>query len=412
MVPFPSVQASDGAFFGTLGLVAFVALIGWPRPRPGQSSSAGSSGLAGPAVGGARGSLWFVLLGAVAALGGTLQIRSVDIFWHLATGRWILSHGAVPRHDPFRFSSLQVPWVDHEWLFQLVLAVVEGLGGLEMLVVARALFLVGLILFLAWALRRTLAPCLRWRSSRQSPSSWSGDGSSSRPEIVTVAGLVFVLALLQEHRRKGGSVGAIMGLCVVVALWSNGHPGVVIVPGVAAAFLVGCRLPGGSGTPARGTEARTWKELVGVPLVVAAAALANPYGIEVFFASQKILAAFRGLDAVNPDWANAWDAPRPFFFVATGALAVYTVVAWRRGARLDPATGLVVLLLLPLGLAGVRHQPLVAIAASFFARRDRGWLAPWKGIAELVASCCYRNGGGRVHHGSLVVGSLSSHRAL
>src|SRR5688572_28202354 len=52
-------------------------------------------------TGRSEGSGWGMLpvgfLLAFAAVAGTLRLRAYDTFWHLAAGRWILEHRAVPR---------------------------------------------------------------------------------------------------------------------------------------------------------------------------------------------------------------------------------------------------------------------------------------------------------------------------
>jgi hypothetical protein len=39
-----------------------------------------------------------------------------DTWSHIATGQWILAHGAVPRADPFSHSMPGAPWTAHEWI--------------------------------------------------------------------------------------------------------------------------------------------------------------------------------------------------------------------------------------------------------------------------------------------------------
>ncbi len=39
-----------------------------------------------------------------------------DTWLHITTGQWIISHGAVPRADPFSYSMPGAPWTAHEWL--------------------------------------------------------------------------------------------------------------------------------------------------------------------------------------------------------------------------------------------------------------------------------------------------------
>jgi hypothetical protein len=36
-----------------------------------------------------------------------------DTNWHIATGRWILAHGAVPATDPFSYTAAGQSWVTH-----------------------------------------------------------------------------------------------------------------------------------------------------------------------------------------------------------------------------------------------------------------------------------------------------------
>src|SRR5271154_2335023 len=52
-----------------------------------------------------------------------------DTFSHLATGEWIIAHGAAPRADPFSHSMSGAPWVAHEWLSEVLLTLAFRLGG-------------------------------------------------------------------------------------------------------------------------------------------------------------------------------------------------------------------------------------------------------------------------------------------
>src|SRR5437899_12276730 len=67
-----------------------------------------------------------LLLVAIAAVG---PIRSYDYFWHLATGRWIVEHHAIPRFDPLAVASAHVPWINGEWLYEIVLYALRGIAG-------------------------------------------------------------------------------------------------------------------------------------------------------------------------------------------------------------------------------------------------------------------------------------------
>src|SRR5271155_5214508 len=52
-----------------------------------------------------------------------------DTFSHLATGEWIIAHRGAPRADPFSHSMPGAPWIAHEWLSEVLLALAFRLGG-------------------------------------------------------------------------------------------------------------------------------------------------------------------------------------------------------------------------------------------------------------------------------------------
>jgi hypothetical protein len=49
------------------------------------------------------------------------QTSEFDIWWHLAAGRWILEHRAIPHQDRFSFTRAGHEWLDLHWLYQVVL---------------------------------------------------------------------------------------------------------------------------------------------------------------------------------------------------------------------------------------------------------------------------------------------------
>ena len=62
------------------------------------------------------------------ALGPRL-LNDPDSYSHIAVGRWIMAHGAVPASDPFSFSMHGAPWITFEWLSEVIYAAVYALSG-------------------------------------------------------------------------------------------------------------------------------------------------------------------------------------------------------------------------------------------------------------------------------------------
>lgn len=314
---------------------------------------------------------------AFAALAGAFRIKAYDLFWHLASGRWIVGHGRLPRSDPFRFTSDGAPWVDHEWLFQVVVFGLERAVGLAGLVGVRSLAAVGLAALLLVALRRAGAP-VTWSVF---PVLAAVLGVRPRlflrPELGTLLALALLLMLLQELRRARGRRRLLLAAALVLLIvpWANAHPGALAAPPVAAAFLLGARLPGGTGTPRRGADRVPWWLVGGLPAALAAGLLLTPHGWHIFEVPFAIGSSLEDLPGVNPEWLPLWDpriARDSLYLVASAAalaaLAFATLLRTRgSGERLDPATGLAAAALAVLATTSIRHQALFYVGAAFFA---------------------------------------------
>ncbi|MDE2182528.1 MAG: hypothetical protein KGJ78_05850 [Alphaproteobacteria bacterium] len=78
-----------------------------------------------------------------------------DTYTHIAAGRWMLDNRAVLRIDPFSYTFAGHPWLTHEWLAEVAMAltyIVAGWNGLVLLFAIVAGFA-------AWSLARHLS---RW----------------------------------------------------------------------------------------------------------------------------------------------------------------------------------------------------------------------------------------------------------
>src|SRR4029078_7898935 len=61
-----------------------------------------------------------------------------DTYSHLALGRWILDHGAVPTVDPFSANFRGTHWLAFEWLSEVVFALAYVAGGWVGMVAVRS----------------------------------------------------------------------------------------------------------------------------------------------------------------------------------------------------------------------------------------------------------------------------------
>lgn len=332
-----------------------------------------------------------------AAVAGTFRLHAYDLFWHLASGRWIVEHGAVPSTDPFRFTSSGARWIDHGWLFQIAAYAVERAAGLDALVVARILAALLLAAVLLVALRRSGAPTGGAVLACAAAVLGARPRLMIRPELFSVLAVAGLLAVLQELRRSGSWrwVAAAGALGVV---WANVHPGVLIAPVLALAFVAGCCLPGGRAEERGGSRKVPVLRIAAAPLVLALAVPINPYGFELLRVPLEIERSLRGLPVINPEWLPAWAAPQPALMLGAAALGLLVAGAAVRAGRIDPATALPALALAALAASAVRHQGLFFVGGAFLAgealadlarRRAlpggaaRGW-----GLATIAVAAC------------------------
>src|SRR5262245_51306240 len=153
------------------------------------------------------------------------QPTDFDFWWHLRTGRLIAETGAVPRVDPFSFTTPGRPWVAHEWLWELGVFHLYRLGGYRAAVLLSAL-IVTLAYVVLYRLLRHLganeiaaAALVLWAAVLALPN------LGTRPREFTV--LFFAVFLDRLYRHRTGEPGGLWLLPMLMALWANLHGGFV-----------------------------------------------------------------------------------------------------------------------------------------------------------------------------------------
>jgi len=247
------------------------------------------------------------------ALAAVAPIRNYDLFWHLATGRWIAEHHALPRTDPFSIAADQVAWINGEWLFQVIAWGMNEVTGLEGLSFVRAL-LAAVTFTLVYLLskRDLLLTCIAFAGAMQT--------FDFRPSGVAMLFLVLTIAARSWIAHA-----------VLAALWINIHPSALLAPGVAALST----------------------RRVAPVLASAAALLINPYGWRSVIAPLELMSRIGSGEFVNAEWLPSRVTQFPLLYVCVlgGAVAfVWKREEWWRVALFAA--------LAYLAIRHVRHQGL------------------------------------------------------
>jgi hypothetical protein len=267
-----------------------------------------------------------VALFVVISLAAIAPIRSYDFFWHLATGRWIAEHHALPVTDPFTVGSDPVRWINDEWLFDVVLHGLHTAAGPETLSLIRALFLGALFAFVFARAARRGDPALGLLLTAISFFAVQQQ-LGIRPS--TAAAGLLVLAIV--------SVDSPLAFVVTTIVWINIHPSAILAPLIPA------------------LKAR-WK----LALLATAALLVNPFGWRGVAAPFEVARFVAGGTFVNAEWLPSRPAQFPLLYVTLAIGVALFAAASNRRAQLWRLALLLVLAVL--AIRHVRNQGLYFVA--------------------------------------------------
>lgn len=299
-----------------------------------------------------------------------LPISDIDFWWHVASGRWIVEHGALPATDPFGVFRGDNPVraatvLRGQWLGQVVaFRVLDAFG--EAGIVALRVALLCVTVAIAWARARAGGASAAWSTSLAALVgltllTLAGD----RPQLFSfaLAGLLFA-AVDALDRRWSRWLAALVPL--LVALWANLHGGAIL-----GAILAAAHAAGGAATALReGRRADAGRRIL-VALAALLATLATPNGLTSYayvLQTQASVLAARTTEYV-------------------GTLRIGSVAGW----GVQALAGLCLALALPCGPALARRGlgrllvVLVAGAASLTSYRYHLFFvivcAPWLAVA-------------------------------
>lgn len=294
------------------------------------------------------------------------SVADPDLWGHLLFGSALL-HGSLPPANTFAYTTPAQPWLNHEILAEVIMAAIYRLAGPAGLVALKvALGLATAAVLWRTARRRsgaaiaTAAVVLALCAMRP--------GFMIRPQLFTMLLLAITLDVLAESRYRAD--GTAWCIPFVTALWVNVHGGVLAGVGLIAVGILAAR----ADELARGSCTIRDAACSGALLLaVAAAFLANPYGVHLV----RFL-----LTSVTPqvpisEWApvRLADGSFPAFKLMLAVTAAGIVLA-----RPKLAETAIVIAAAAAALGHQRHVPLFAIAATplvaaTFAAALRRWPA-------------------------------------
>jgi hypothetical protein len=279
-----------------------------------------------------------------------------DTWSHVATGEWIIAHGAAPRADPFSHSMPGAPWTAHEWLSEVLLALALRVGGWSgvVLLTSAAAAAAALIVGLTAARQLRGAPLVLTVAIGLSLVTAN---LLARPHVLALPLAAAWGTGLLAARDRGRAPP--IGLAALMIAWVNMHGGFIFGLLLIGPFALEAVTEAPVG--ARLLAARAWATFA---LAALAVALINPYGIDAF------LLPFRLMSVENLSRISEW-RPQDFSHIGTMELALLTLLGLTliRPFSMPPIRAALLIALVAMALQHSRHQVLLGILAPMLLAR-------------------------------------------
>ena len=257
-----------------------------------------------------------------------------DIWWHMATGRWILQHHALPVNDPFSMYGATRPWLVYSWAFDIgvqTLFARFGLVGIFLLQIAVHV----LVAVALYHLVRSLLPDF-WRAVALTAVSLYAVSHiyAPRPGMATVVFTIFELEILLAVRR-GESAKKLWLLPLIFVAWANIH--IQFVYGLGLLGVFACepivmrvlRLAGEEETRQAFARAKYFWAVLGACLL---ATFVNPYGPKLYSTVIEYMHQPKSYSLVMELEAMTFRQPE-HYVAAFLALCAALAIGWRRERR-------------------------------------------------------------------------------
>jgi len=265
-------------------------------------------------------------LGLCAALfaGLTRTFADADLWGHLLFGRDIVRTGTLPSQDTYSFTAT-IPWINHEWLAEVIAYSSYALGGTALLVAVKSALLLSMMASVLVSLRRVAQdPVVHDLLMFLAVAGTYGRSLTFRPQVFSL--VLFPAMLLALLTAERGRPKGLLAVPIIFLLWANLHGGWIVGFGSLGLWLAWNFV-----RPETHGLRRSWLVAIGAAALLAT--LGTPYGIKLWY----YLGETVGVSRQVADWQPMWALPLILYtpWVTTTVLAAGAL--WLERRRIDPA---------------------------------------------------------------------------
>jgi hypothetical protein len=237
---------------------------------------------------------------ALAFIFASRPMGDADFWFHLKTGQYVFSTGAVPRMEMFSFTYHGIPWTAHGWLSGVLFYAVWSVAGLKPLI-----FIFALLTAIAfWIVFKRANSHPFFAGAAVLLAVWTSlPNIGVRPRVFTILLASIFLALLGRFAR-GVKERWIWLLIPLMSLWANLHGGFFIGLALIGITGVGMVLDYWAGVLEEPESFRPrLRKLAMLFVGCVLAVLVNPYGVKLYTTPLAVLRSPIFQDLVT-DWLS------------------------------------------------------------------------------------------------------------
>lgn len=292
------------------------------------------------------------------AHGGEL-LNDADTGYHIRAGEFIMQTLSIPRHDIFSFITPPIPWTAHEWLAEVVMAILHHWFGLTGVVLFFA-FLIALTYYLLFRVLRSydgnilIAVAITILAFASSQIHWL-----ARPHIFSLLIMVVWYRILDHYQYE--DTNRLFLLPPLMLLWVNLHGGFI-----TGFILLGCYFAGNlvecliKAPSDRDVPRLKYRAFLKISFVCLLTCLINPIGYKILLFPFNLINNKFIMDHVSEFISPNFHEPLVFKYLLLAAIA--TLACSRK--RPNAIELILILFFTNMALYSIRYVTLFAIVAA------------------------------------------------
>ncbi len=287
-------------------------------------------------------------------------LGDADTGYHIRAGEFIIDNGKIPEADIFSFLTPPLPWTLHEWLGEVIMALVHRLTGITGIVIMFS-FLIALSGYLVFTLLLEGKTNLYFSSiavllvTLSSASNWL-----ARPHIFTFVLFIIWYHLLSNYQYRERN--HLYFLPLIMVIWVNLHGGFILGLILLGIYLFGNLAQYCFAAP---NNRRQWldkaRRIGLITIVCALVALFNPYGYDTLLFPFRVVQDKFLMDSIaeylSPNFHSILIMPFELLLLTT--IAIFAVSS----STVDAIELTLMMLFGHMALFSSRHIPLFAFIA-------------------------------------------------